>query len=258
VKEVAVASLAGLGSLASLRSLANGLISVVLSPECVVCKTTLDDGLGGPVCQDCWRGIGVLSPPLCRQCGEPLPSWRRISVAEIRCPRCRRRESPISRARAIGPHDGSLKGIVQALKYHHCESLAAGLGARMRLAGGDLLAACDVVVPVPLHARRQRARGFNQAELLARALGPPVLLALKRRRGTPSQTGLPAARRHANVRHAFAMRRRLGVEGLRVLLVDDVCTTGATVEACARVLRQAGAVDVSVLTAARAVARRPE
>ncbi len=245
-------------SLASLRSLANGLISVVVSPECVVCRTPLDDALSGPVCRGCWHSIVEFVPPLCRHCGEPLPSWRKVSLAEARCPRCRRRDSSLSYARAIGPHDGPLKGIVQALKYHHCESLAAGLGDRMRRAGPDLLAACDVVVPVPLHPRRQRARGFNQAELLANALGPPVLLALKRRRGTQSQTGLPAARRHANVRQAFALRRHVGVDGLRVLLVDDVCTTGATVEACARVLRQAGAADVSVLTAARAVARQPE
>jgi ComF family protein len=244
--------------LASLRSLANSLISVVLSPECVVCRTPLDDAVGGPVCQGCWGGIRELVPPLCRQCGEPLPSWRKVSLAEARCARCRRRDSPISRARAIGPHDGALKGIVQALKYHHCESLAAGLANRMRCAGEDLLTACDVVVPVPLHPKRRRARGFNQAELLANALGPPVLLALKRRRGTQSQTGLPAAQRHANVRHAFALRRQVGVEGLRVLLIDDVCTTGATVEACARLLRQAGAADVSVLTAARAVARQLE
>jgi ComF family protein len=116
----------------------------------------------------------------------------------------------------------------------------------------------DVLVPVPLHPRRQRARGFNQAQELAGSLALPVLPILKRTRYTPSQTDLPAARRHANVRGAFRLRRRADIRGLRVVLVDDVCTTGATLEACARVLRDAGAADVSAITAARVVSRPRE
>jgi ComF family protein len=242
----------------AIRSLVNGLIAVALAPECAVCQTSLTDPLGSPVCGECWTGIAEMTPPLCTQCGEPLPSWRVLSLEAGRCPRCRRREAAVSTARAIGAYDGSLRGIVQALKYRGCESTAKHLGARMRRAGSELISACDVVVPVPLHRRRQRRRGFNQAELLAVELGPPLLRALVRVKKTTSQTGLPAARRHANVRGAFAMRPDTGVEGLRILLVDDVCTTGATLDACARVLRRAGAVDVSALTAARAVARRPE
>ncbi len=115
----------------------------------------------------------------------------------------------------------------------------------------DVLSRADIAVPVPLHRRRQRARGFNQAAELARHLELPALLALTRVRATPSQTDLPAARRHANVRDAFALRRGIDVHGLRVVLIDDVSTTGATLESCARVLREAGAVEVSALTAAR-------
>jgi len=126
----------------------------------------------------------------------------------------------------------------------------------MRVSGADLVGGADVAVPVPLHRSRQRSRGFNQAADLARHLGLPVRAALRRVRATPSQTDLPAARRHANVRDAFAMRRGQDVRGLRIVLVDDVCTTGATLEACARVLRDGGATQVSALTAAR-VASRP-
>ena len=126
----------------------------------------------------------------------------------------------------------------------------------MRESGAELLTGADAVVPVPLHRRRRRARGFNQAEDLARHLDRPVLLALARVRATVSQTDLPAARRHANVRNAFAVRRRSDVRGLRVVIVDDVCTTGATLESCARALRDAGAREVSALTAAR-VASKP-
>jgi ComF family protein len=146
---------------------------------------------------------------------------------------------------------------VHALKYGGRRSLAVPLAERMRVSCRDSLAASDVVVPVPLHRRRQRARGFNQAEELARRLGPPVCLALKRVRPTPSQTDLPAAQRHKNVRGAFRLRWRANVKGLRVVLVDDVCTTGATLEACAWVLRNAGARDVRAVTAARVVSRPP-
>ena len=144
---------------------------------------------------------------------------------------------------------------MHALKYDGCRSLAKPLGQLMRQHGRDVIDGADVVVPVPLHGRRRRARGFNQAEDLARQIGLPVVHALRRVRATSSQTDLPAARRHANVRDAFARRRGRNVRGWRVLVVDDVCTTGATIEACARVLRQAGAVDVSALTAARVEVR---
>jgi ComF family protein len=129
----------------------------------------------------------------------------------------------------------------------------------MRAASSDVLAAADVVIPVPLHSRRQRARGFNQARELAHGLGLPVLDVLKRVRATPSQTGLSACERHANVRGAFELRRQTDTAGMRVVLVDDVSTTGATMEACAEVLLAAGrASDVSAVTAARVVSRPNE
>lgn len=112
-----------------------------------------------------------------------------------------------------------------------------------------------MVVPVPLHRSRQRVRGFNQASEIARHLGPPLVHALRRTRATPSQTDLPAAERHANVRDAFALSRHARVNGMVVVLVDDVSTTGATLEACARVLYEAGASEVRALTAARVVSR---
>jgi len=141
------------------------------------------------------------------------------------------------------------------MKYDGCRSLAGGLGKRLLEVAGDVLRGADIAVPVPLHARRRRSRGFNQAADLARHLNLPIVRALVRTRATPSQTDLPAARRHANVRGAFALRRRHDVRGLRVIIVDDVVTTGATLEACARVLIDAGAASVSAVTAARAVIR---
>jgi ComF family protein len=127
----------------------------------------------------------------------------------------------------------------------------------MRDECAEVLSNIDLAVPVPLHRSRRRARGFNQASELARHLGPRLTEALKRTRATPSQTDLPAARRHANVKGAFTLARRADVRGRRIVLVDDVSTTGATLEACARVLTDAGAREVRALTAARVVTRRP-
>ena len=163
----------------------------------------------------------------------------------------------VSLARAVGPYEGSLRAIVHALKYDGRPTLARHLAARMRNAGVDVLAGADLAVPVPLHRSRERARGFNQARELGRHLGIPVADALVRTRRTPSQADLPAARRHANVRGAFEWRQSVAVKRRTIVLVDDVSTTGATLNACARALLDAGAAEVRALTAARAVARLP-
>lgn len=125
----------------------------------------------------------------------------------------------------------------------------------MRQAGADVLAGANVVVPVPLHRSRERTRGFNQASALARHLGLPSAHALARTRRTLTQADLPAARRHANVRGAFTWRPGVPVAGSIVVLVDDVVTTGATLNACAAPLLDAGAKEVRALTAARAALR---
>ena len=238
-----------------LRPLADGAVAVLLAPICAACRRPLDQPTRGAVCPPCWASIVPITPPCCRTCGDPLPTWRVRSLAEALCPRCRRREPLVSLARAIGPYEGSLRAIVHALKYDGRPTIARHLAARMREAGTEVLAGADLVVAVPLHRSRERARGFNQAREIARHLGLPVADALVRTRRTPSQADLPAARRHANVRGAFAWRQGVGVKGKTIVLVDDVSTTGATLNACAGPLLDAGAMEVRALTAARAVAR---
>lgn len=236
-------------------TLLDAVLAVVLAPSCAVCETLLEHSTDGPVCQNCWDAILPLTPPLCQTCGDPLATWRAIDIEAERCSRCRRRRSAIDQARAIGAYDGPLRAIVHALKYEGRRSLAAQLAAKMRDRCSEVLEGSSCVVPVPLHSSRRRSRGFNQAADLARYLDRPVLKALRRVRATPSQATLPAARRHQNVRNAFATTRvaRL-LQGEIVVLVDDVCTTGATLEACARVLKAAGVAQVRALTAARVVA----
>ncbi len=240
----------------------NALVRVFLSPLCASCSALLELPLLSPVCPACWRAVPRLLPPRCVRCGDALPSWR---VAGPLCVRCRRQQRPFTIARSAGLYDGSLRAIVHAFKYDRRRLLAAPLGRLMREAGPDVLAGADAVVPVPLHPLRSFQRGFNQADDLARELGLPVWRVLRRRRHGPPQARLPASRRHANVREAFALKRSLPwpwptrtlLRNATVVLIDDVMTTGATMEACGRVLLDAGVRSVRALTVARTAAGRP-
>jgi ComF family protein len=229
---------------------------VVFAPACSACAAPLERPTRGPVCTVCWNSIAPLTPPLCDGCGDPLASWRTVSIPLARCPRCRRGGRAIDRSRAVGLYDGTLRAIIHAFKYGGRRSLARPLAELMRTRGADVLEGAAAVVPVPLHVSRRRERGFNQAADLARHLHLPVVAALKRTRATAAQAELPAARRHGNVRGAFAATRRAAaLAGEVVLLVDDVSTTGATLDACARALKAAGVREVRALTAARVVSR---
>lgn len=242
------------------RNLADALLSLVFAPSCAACGELLEHPTRGAVCGRCWQSILPLTPPLCRQCGDPLPSWRVISVPLAICPRCRRRPPAVVHAAAVGAYDGALRAIVHAIKYDGRRSLAKPLAALMRQRCRSVLDGADVLVPIPLHPSRRRSRGFNQAWDLARHLQPRIVRALRRTRPTPSQTGLPAAQRHRNMRDAFAPARHTtsspDIAGKVVVLVDDVSTTGATIDACARVLLTMGASEVRAVTAARAVMPR--
>jgi len=247
------------------RAVVNGLLSVLVAPVCPACDRLLDTPASGPVCGPCWCAVARFTPPVCDGCGDPLPSWRVISLDRARCARCRRGSRIITRRRAVGPYEGSLRAILQAFKYDGRRTLAGPLGRLLSAAGTTVLDGADLVVPVPLHPRRQRQRGYNQAADLAARLPLPSVDALVRVRFTRSQTDLPAARRHANVRDAFGIRRSWlsGDAGQLVtrrvvVLVDDVSTTGATLEACAQALWRAGAREVRALTIARvSPGRRP-
>lgn len=229
----------------------------MLAPACAACDNPLERPTDGPVCASCWQSILPLTPPLCDRCGDPLPAWRDISVAAARCARCRRGRRIVDRARAIGGYDGALRAVIHALKYDGRRSLARPLGEMMRARGAAMINSADCAVPIPLHASRLRHRGFNQADDLARHVGLPVCRALRRIRATATQTGLPAAQRHRNMRDAFAATRAgRDLIGATIVLIDDVSTTGATLDACARVLKEeVGVCEVRALTAARVVTR---
>ena len=218
----------------SFRAAADRLLSLLLAPPCAVCGSVLMHPLAGAVCEACWTSIDA----------HPSRFFLRA----------------ISEARAIGPYESTLRDVIHALKYERRRSIAPRLSALMAEHGADVLRDAHVVIPVPLHARRQRQRGFNQAEDLARGLGLPLVRALARVRETQPQVELPAEQRRENVKDAFAIVRPFALRlndappslaGHVIVLVDDVATTGATLDACARVLKNAGARDVRALTAAR-------
>ena len=223
-----------------MASIADALIATVFAPACVSCARVLDAPTRSPVCDTCWARIGRFPMP-----GSNLGPF----------------SSALSQVRAIGPFDDVLRDVVHGLKFQGRRTLATRLGPLLREAAGDLLDAADAVVPVPLHPWRQWRRGYNQSDLLAATLGCPVWHVLRRRRATPPQTALDRHARQDNVRHAFALggwmpggasRARRRIVGCTLVLVDDVLTTGATLEACARVLIEGGARGVRAVTVARA------
>ena len=232
--------------------LVDAIISVVIAPVCAACQRPLERPTQSAVCAACWAAIRPLTPPFCRVCGDPV-----TTTNMERCQRCCGRHSAITCGRAVGEYDGTLRSILHALKYDRRTSLAPALSALMRTHGQAALIGADLVVPVPLHWRRQWPRGFNQATELARGLGLPLVRALGRRTHTRSQTDLPADERHTNVRDVFVVRRPERLCGACVVVVDDVSTTGATLEACANALIRAGVREVRALTAARVVTRPP-
>jgi ComF family protein len=171
------------------------------------------------------------------------------------CGLCRRGLRGYDAAYSYGAYSGTLRKLIQLLKYRGIETLAEPLGRWLSIAlPRDKR--FDVIVPMPMHWRRRWARRFNQAELLARALsrrtGLPLVDAARKQRSTPPQAGLTGPQRRANMSGVFQARRPAAIRGRSVLLVDDVLTTGATAAACARALKSAGAKSVTVLTVARA------
>lgn len=243
---------AGLGA-----ALGRGLLDLVLPPRCLACGTEVD--AAGGMCPPCWSGLRLIGPPWCRACGYPLP--HAFAEAPL-CGRCAETPPEYDRARAALRYDADSARLILAFKRGGRLEGVPQFARWMAAAGAEFLADADLILPVPLHRWRLLRRGFNQSALLAqrvaRLTGRPWAPNLLRRRlATASQQGLGAAERRENITAAaFQLARPERVAGARVVLVDDVLTTGATVAACAAVLRRAGAVRVDALALARVV--KPE
>jgi ComF family protein len=230
---------------------------------CRICLEPLTKISNLPVCQECLGKITPLDGLLCRVCGEKLFSSYTQDQDEdgALCGLCRHVAPQYRRAVSYGAYDGELRELIHLFKYNGIRPAGSLLGRLLQQTTGDLkLPAELVLIPVPLWSGKRQARGFNQAEAIARAflnLKPVSGIqldtsSLARTRETASQTGLTRKQRRENVRGAFAVTKAEKICGRSILLVDDVMTTGTTVNECARVLLRAGAKEVFVATVARA------
>ncbi|MBU2583514.1 MAG: ComF family protein [Alphaproteobacteria bacterium] len=228
------------------------LTDLLMPPVCLGCQEAIASR--DSLCPQCWSGIDFVGAPLCDRLGIRLPYATgdvMISAAAAARP------PPYARARAVAHYDGAMRDLVHGFKFRDRHEIRRLFGTWLCRAGSQLIADADIIIPVPLNRFRLLQRRYNQSAILAREVsrisGVPVLTgALRRGRRTKAQVGLTREQRRDNVRGAFDVppRQRPRIEGRRVLLVDDVITTGATAEACTTTLLKAGAANVDVLAVA--------
>jgi competence protein ComFC len=268
-----------------LRTALDALAAVLFPAPCRICATTLLTASRIPICESCLSSFQPVQQPMCECCGRPFPatvattasgaeSAREFpavatggaaavagaAVAKPLCRLCREGNYAFDRARSYGLYNDALHHAILLLKYEEVTRLGDWFAARLAeivAREGEAFRA-DVIVPVPLHPDRQRERGYNQAELIARPLARRLHLKqgaylLMRTKPRPARLVLSRKEHWESVRGAYATRKGLRVDKLRVLLLDDVLTTGATLDSCARALKQAGAAAVLGLTVARVV-----
>ncbi len=234
------------------------ILDCILPTSCSFCNDPIGDSKIPFFCSTCWADFSVIQGPLCPSCGRPFSSPETlVQSPDHTCLACRQKPPMFDQALSVGYFEGSLREAIHQFKYRPCRSLGRPLGEWMA-SNVRLVTDIDIVMPVPLYKKRLRERGFNQALLLAHRLSETHRISfgcdnLYRTRHTRPQVELTGAERIRNVAGAFALQRPEDVAGRSVVLVDDVFTTGATMNECASVLKQAGASQVTALTLAMAV-----
>jgi len=239
--------------------LLQGLLNLIYPPRCLICKKLLENNDG--LCRECFQAIEIISAPYCNICGKPLePVQSFAGVDSPVCSDCRGRKLFFRYARSIGKYKGILKECIHLLKYRGKKVLLKPLDILVKKCIDRFIPfeKISFIMPVPLHKKRFRQRGFNQSELIAELIGKhcriPVLSTLLNRTVyTPSQTTLTKVERAKNVKGAFEVNESPYIKMGTILLVDDVYTTGATVNECARVLKRAKAKELYVLTLAHGI-----
>jgi ComF family protein len=239
------------------KEILTGITDLIFPPLCITCGAVLEEHAPLPFCTTCVTGIHFIHPPLCPRCGTPFP----IAESDDHfCGECLTTERPYAVARAVGLYEKTLLAAIHLFKYRGRIGIGEVLGRMMADFAGNQwdMTVFSLIIPVPLHRKRLRERGFNQAVILAREIAkrfslPLDFMTLRRQVFTAPQVGLGREDRFANVRGAFRVQRPAKVAGRRILLVDDVTTTGSTLTECASVLTQAKAESVAILTLARAL-----
>lgn len=253
-----------------LAEVGDALVSVFLPSGCRLCEKLLVRATRLPICDECLESFPRIGTNICQTCGLPIESAFASNSEDDPalnfdplCAACRLQAYRFDRARGVFRYEDALVRAIVMLKFEEIDPLADWFANELcKLAAQTGLAEADIVVPVPLHKVRRKERGFNQAESLSKRVAkrlklPHQGILLVRKRPRPAKHLLTERERWEAVRGAFATRPGSQVDSKRVLLVDDVMTTGATLDACARALREAGATGVSCLTVARAVVRNP-
>jgi ComF family protein len=231
----------------------DAILNLLFPLSCVVCQAPVLERRWGAACPHCWTQLEPLQLPFCPRCGMPA------AAIEGLCGACRRGDHAFDFCRSALIFDDTLREMIHHLKYQDRVSLASPLGDLMKDCVNREGFTGEVIVPVPLHRSRERERGFNQAELLAERLGRPVAARLlRRKKNTASQTGLTRPQRAANLAGAFEVRRLSRSLPASVIVVDDVYTTGATLNEIAKTLKRGGVGRVEVVTAARVPSPGPE
>jgi competence protein ComFC len=241
--------------LASMRTWADTALSFVYPEICQICRKEPATPAEGFVCGVCWRGVRFIQPPFCERCGLPYDG---AITTKFECSNCREMDLHFRNARSAVSANEFMLDVIHRYKYNGAVWFEPFLARLLTQAASPVLSheRCDLIVPVPLYPTREREREFNQAERLAKHLGQamriPVNKSLLRRvYPTETQTHLNRRQRAENVRRAFGLRPNCKLHGEKIVVLDDVFTTGATTSACAKLLLSAGAADVSVWTVAR-------
>lgn len=242
-----------------LTAASEALVSIVFPADCRICGELLLDSRRVPICPKCLASFERIPAAACDICGYPL-SGLQLKEGQRLCSACQNKTYGFDCARSFAIYQGPLVRAILLLKFEQIEPLGRWFAEKLAevVSSERDRFAVDVVVPVPLHRQRERERGYNQAALISKPLAkrlhlPHKALLLMRTKARPDKRILTLEERWESVRGAFATRPGSQVDNLRVLLLDDVLTTGATLDACARALREAGAKSVVGLTVARAI-----
>lgn len=239
-----------------------GLLNFVFPLDCKICEKPIRESKGYSICEDCFKTIELIERPYCVKCGKPLiPTDFFKQNREILCLDCKRKKYSFEFSRSTGVYDKVLKKCIHLFKYYGERKLAKPLGKLMvdsLVKNNEFKKKIDLIIPVPLHRNDLKKRGFNQSVLLGKVTGdyfsiPVRENVLVKKRSTPFQVNLSKKERKINILGAFSVEKPEEIKGKNILILDDVFTTGATVEECTKELMKARAKNIFVLTLARTV-----
>ena len=242
--------------------LKEGLLNFVFPLDCKICEKPIRESKGYSICKDCFKTIELIDQPYCRKCGKPLiPTDFFKQNRGILCLDCKRKKYSFEFSRSTGVYDKVLKKCIHLFKYYGEKKLAKPLGKLMvdyLLKNDEFKKKVDLIIPVPLHKNDLKKRGFNQSVLLSKVIGDYFFIpvgekVLIKKKLTPFQVNLSKKEREKNILRAFSVEKPEEIKGKNILILDDVFTTGSTVEECAKELKEARAKKIYVLTLARSV-----